>query len=103
RGAGVFARRPSGLHKVKKPRWKTLMTGGLTPRRRLGRGPSQLAAWRRHTTHFLPCGLFSCRYHMPSVQEGLGGGHCVVRCRQGQKGGRWRCGEGKRVLPYGGG
>src|SRR5712691_4323625 len=27
---------------------------------------------------------------MPSVQEGLGGGRCVVPSRHGQKGGRWR-------------
>jgi hypothetical protein len=39
---------------------------------------------------------------MPSVQEGLGGGRCVVRCRHGQKGGGWHWGKGHRLLLQGG-
>ena len=40
---------------------------------------------------------FSCRYNTGPVQDGLGGGQCVVRCHHRQKGGRrpggWRCGQ----------
>src|SRR2546426_10467999 len=51
---------------------------------------------------FSLCGLFSCRYNSPSVQQRLEGGRSAVRCRHGQKGGgrrgRWDGGHGSWLL-----